>query len=205
MNKEEFMKKYEGKAMLCTTEKLANKFLKFVDSFDIKWYNGDSLINHNNWDRYKEDTCYILESHGFCFCDIKYAKGNYEIIEFKSLKNNPKYIEDEKVVLQNVLERIITKFDKFNEEEIQDYIIKNDIKKVNMEGVFNNLTRLKPIIEKIYDENIFYLSYWETDAPYFGLDLKSDNCKNMMKITDNITQKFNEIYALILGGIGELK
>ena len=87
--------------------------------------------------------------------------------------------------------------------KINNYIKDNNIEKVPMLGVYADLKKLKPIIEKLYDEHIFYLSYWETDAPYHGWDLHSEQCRNMEKITDAITEKIEEIYSLILGGLGE--
>ena len=77
--------------------------------------------------------------------------------------------------------------------------------KAAMKGVLGDLESLKPIIENLYDEKIFYLDYWETDCPYHGWDWKKDEdvLKNMSYICDEIAKKFEEIYALILIGLGE--
>lgn len=37
-----------------------------------------------------------------------------------------------------------------------------------MRGVFNNLKKLKPIIEVLYDDKIFDISHFADDAPFFG-------------------------------------
>ena len=72
-----------------------------------------------------------------------------------------------------------------------------------MKGVYCDLQKLKPIIEDLYDRHIFYLSYWENDALFFGWDASSDKYKNMAAITDGITDRIKEVYALILAGLGE--
>jgi hypothetical protein len=90
----------------------------------------------------------------------------------------------------------------YSKDEINNYITKNNIKKVAMLGVYKDLEKLKPIIEKLYTDNIFYLSYWLNDAPYHCWDKSSVECVNMKNITDGITDKVKEIYALILGGLG---
>lgn len=75
------------------------------------------------------------------------------------------------------------------------------IGKANMLAVHNDLKRLKPIIEKIYAKNIFCLSYFAVDAPFFGWT--AENISPLLRITNGITQRFCEIYALILCGLGE--
>ena len=91
----------------------------------------------------------------------------------------------------------------YSKEQINKMIEDSGLVKVAMAGVHRDLTKLKPLIEDFYDKHIFYLSYWEDDAPYFGWDLSTDKAKNMAEITDGITQRFKEIYALILAGLGE--
>ena len=91
----------------------------------------------------------------------------------------------------------------YSKDKINRMIQDSSLQKVSMRGVYRDLQKLKPIIEELYDKHIFYLSYWEDDAPYFGWDPSSDKYKNMAAITDGITDKVQEIYALILAGLGE--
>ena len=91
----------------------------------------------------------------------------------------------------------------FSAEEIKaliDICKESGIKPVAMRGVHTDLQTLKPVIEKMYDEHIFYLSYFACDASYMGWTREEIN--EMLKITDGITEKFYEIYALILTGLG---
>lgn len=98
-------------------------------------------------------------------------------------------------------------------EAVREHIVKN-IKKEKaerklcpaiMEGVKKDLENLKPIIQRLYDENIFYLSYWESECPFHGWDWSKDNgsMSSMAYVCDEITHKFEEIYALIKIGLGE--
>lgn len=94
---------------------------------------------------------------------------------------------------------------KYSAEEINKMINENRCQKVAMYGMRRDLEKLKPIIEKIYDENIFYISYWKDDCPFHGWEWSKDDgtMANMAKITDGIKYKFKEIYSLILAGLGE--
>lgn len=94
---------------------------------------------------------------------------------------------------------------KYSADKINKMIEESGLQKVCMQGCHNDLEKLKPIIEKLYDEHIFYLSYWKSDCPYFGWDWSKDNgtMKNQADITDGITEKIQEVYALILAGLGE--
>ena len=91
----------------------------------------------------------------------------------------------------------------YSKDKINQMIQDSSLQKVSMMGVYQDLQKLKLIIEELYDKHIFYLSYWESDAPYFGWDASNDKYKNMAAITDGITERFKEIYALILAGLGE--
>ena len=44
----------------------------------------------------------------------------------------------------------------YSAEKINEIIKNNDLKKVCMKGVDKDLRKLKPVIEKIYDEYIFW-------------------------------------------------
>lgn len=92
----------------------------------------------------------------------------------------------------------------YSKDEINamiDEYLKKGMKRAEMAGVHDDLARLKAVIEEIYEKNIFYLSYFASDAPYMGWTGKE--LSPMLQITDGITQKFKEIYALILCGLGE--
>ena len=93
----------------------------------------------------------------------------------------------------------------YSAKTIKEIMAKYNLSPVVMKGVYGDLKKLKPVIENIYDKYIFYLSYWESECGYHGWDWSKDNgeMKNMATITDEITNKFLEIYALILLGLGE--
>ena len=94
---------------------------------------------------------------------------------------------------------------KYSADSINQMIDNNKLNHVCMSGVYRDLQKLKSLIEKFYDDYIFYLNYWENDAPYHGWDWSEDDgrMKNQAVITDGIIEKFKEIYALILAGLGE--
>ena len=94
---------------------------------------------------------------------------------------------------------------KYSAKRINKIIDESGCQKADMYGVYNDLKKLKPIIEKIYDEDIFYLDYWSSECAWHGWDWSKDNgsMASMHKITGGITDKFEEIYALILAGLGE--
>ena len=94
---------------------------------------------------------------------------------------------------------------KYSAKTINKLIEEYNLNPVCMKGTQNELENLKSYIEEFYDKYIFYLSYWKGDAPYHGWLWSEDDGRmaNQAKITDGITDKFYEIYALILSGLGE--
>ena len=97
---------------------------------------------------------------------------------------------------------------KYSENTINNimntYKLNYKVHKVAINGVLSDLKKLKEDIEKLYDDKVFYLSYWENECPFHGWVWSEDDgtMKNMKFITDTITDKFLEIYSLILLGIG---
>ena len=93
----------------------------------------------------------------------------------------------------------------YSGKEINKIIEESNLQKALMKGVIDDLIKLKPIIEKLYHNEIFYLNYWASECTYFGYDWSKDDgsMKSQYEITNGITQKFREIYALILAGLGE--
>lgn len=94
---------------------------------------------------------------------------------------------------------------KYSADTINKMIDNNGLQKVCMQGCYKDLEKLKPIIEKLYDEHIFYIDYWVSECGYHGWDWSKDDgrLKSQKDITEGISQKFKEIYALILAGLGE--
>ena len=93
----------------------------------------------------------------------------------------------------------------YTADKINKMIDDNDYKPATMTGVHDDLLDLKPIIEKRYDDKSFYLNYWKSECVWHGWDWSKDGetMANMDKITTGITDKFLEIYAMILGGLGK--
>lgn len=93
----------------------------------------------------------------------------------------------------------------YSADIINKMIEDSGCKKATMKGVRNDLIKLKPLIKNFYDEYIFYLSFWKDDCPFYGWEWSKDDgtMASMAKITDGIIEKFEEIYALILAGLGE--
>ena len=88
MTKKEFLKLYEGKAVWCKTEELANEFLELADGFGFRWATGEKLIHNTGWRCYKEDTCYYVGLY-ITYSNKKCAnKKQHKITKFKSLKSN---------------------------------------------------------------------------------------------------------------------
>lgn len=80
-----------------------------------------------------------------------------------------------------------------------------DLKEATMSGVHSELEHLKGFIEEFYKRNIFYLDDWIGECGFHGWDWSKDDgsMKSMKYITEGIVDKFIEIYALILVGLGQ--
>ena len=75
----------------------------------------------------------------------------------------------------------------YSADKINQMIDDNKLNKVCMRGVYDDLQKLKPLIEKVYDDYVFYLSYWKSDAPYHGWLWREDDgrMKNQATITSS--------------------
>jgi len=97
---------------------------------------------------------------------------------------------------------------KYSREKINELMTKfkeeNDLRPACMKGVRKDLENMKERIEKDYVDNIFYLDYWETECPYHGWMWSEDDgtMKSQAYITEGITNRYLEMYALILLGLG---
>ena len=106
-------------------------------------------------------------------------------------------------IMQTINQNQSENYFRYSKDEINQIISeykKAGLRKVSMLGVYHDLQELKPIIENLYKDKIFYLSYFD-DAIYHGW--KGEDIREMKKITDGIRRRINEIYALILIGLGE--
>lgn len=93
----------------------------------------------------------------------------------------------------------------YSADEINKQIEEMNLHKATMIGVIHDLQALKPVIEKTYDEYVFHLDEWVSDCVFHGWDWSKDDGRmdDMCTITSGIINKFIEIYALILAGLGE--
>ena len=87
----EFKKKgRKGKACIhCKTEEEAKELLRYAQEMGYKWCGGGSLDMYNNWDWYKEETCYYFENKKMKveYSDLDYFKEDYKILDYTKDKN----------------------------------------------------------------------------------------------------------------------
>ena len=65
----------------CKTLKEAKDFCQQMHNNDLKWCDNRTYLELNNWNSYKEDTCYTNDG---CYCHIGYFKRerNWTILEY---------------------------------------------------------------------------------------------------------------------------
>ena len=96
----------------------------------------------------------------------------------------------------------------FSRKEINELMTKfkidNNLRPACMAGVHNDLQKMKERIEKDYADNIFYFDYWEGECVWFGWEWSKDDGRlaSQKYITDSIINRYLEIYAFILLGLG---
>lgn len=76
---EEFMNKDNVIAVHCKTEEEAIDFCKQMHEHGMKWRDGDSYLKENNWNMYKEETCYKNDGR---FASFPFYKENYKEMKF---------------------------------------------------------------------------------------------------------------------------
>lgn len=90
----------------------------------------------------------------------------------------------------------------YSSKKINKLIDESGCKEVTMTSVYNSLKDMKPLIEEFYNKYIFYLDYHTCESVFFGWEY-NEEMASTREITVEITNKFQEIYALILAGLGE--
>jgi hypothetical protein len=85
MTLEEFNKLYVGKLIHCKTKKLANEFLELADSLGFTWFDGNKLTSFNEWDVYKDKTCYTIYLDEYILFD-NVDNEELSVVEFKGVR-----------------------------------------------------------------------------------------------------------------------
>ena len=90
--KESFISEEEGSAIAihCNTEEKANKLLKYLHKKGFRWSSGKSLLSHNNYITYLDDTCYSAKVRYGEF--VSWFEEGYTILQFNEIE---KYIDKE--------------------------------------------------------------------------------------------------------------
>ena len=124
----------------------------------------------------------------------------YSVLSEKSVDSFPKnlvlFLRGKGNYFEYSREDINKLMTKFKEE--------NNLHPVCMAGVHEDLKNMKKRIEKDYIDNIFYFDYWEDECCFHGWEWSKDNgiMKSQKYITDGIVNRYLEMYALILLGLG---
>ena len=74
-------------AMHCKTSKEAYEFCEAMNDNGLTWVDGESYLEYDCWDDYKEETCYVFNNG--VHCDIASAvKHDYEILKWENYSEN---------------------------------------------------------------------------------------------------------------------
>ena len=92
-NWKEFMNKNNKIAVHCKTEEEAIDFCKKMDEHGMKWCSGKSYLKNNNWNYYREKTCY--SNKGEYTEKNWYEERVYKILEWSNymIKDPIDYLE----------------------------------------------------------------------------------------------------------------
>lgn len=169
MKREQFDKLYLGKAVLCKTEEFANEFLELADSVRYRWLSWTSLLNTNNWEDYKNETCYLVRDNplkkecAITYCDVThYDVSGIEIVEFKSLKEDDillhEKIDRQRYELKHLNKKYKKAVDKIKLLKAQNEKLGQENNKLFVDLV--NLGTLKPQFDDlIAKKNMFKRQY----------------------------------------------
>lgn len=79
----------ENQAVHCATKEEAKRICKIAHDNGLKWNTGRTYIGENNWEEYKEETCYNFNLNVFESL-YYYKKEGYEIIPSTKITEEPK-------------------------------------------------------------------------------------------------------------------
>ncbi len=89
--KEECLK--ENTVVHLRTQEQYNIFIKWLDSINERFWNGDSYMSKNNWEYYKQDTC-LYPHKGFYEEVYLFEDEGYKILSYeKALLEEPLKLE----------------------------------------------------------------------------------------------------------------
>ena len=79
----------------CRTKLEARSFLKFLHKLGYSWCSSDSLLKVDNYEEYREDTCYALggkmtngkDCLEFCYVDFFKKQYKSTVIDFCQIAN----------------------------------------------------------------------------------------------------------------------
>ena len=93
-NRKKFrLEDYKGNyVMHCSTDKMAETFLKFLHKHGKSWGSGVNYLDQINWKMYKKDTCYLFNEGLFGELE-DFKEENYKILEFDDFDWNNEDVE----------------------------------------------------------------------------------------------------------------
>ena len=74
----------------CPVKENAKALMQMLSVHGIKWSSEESLTEQTHWDRYKEETCYILIGNNLMYGSLSLATSYYRflpIIKFNKLNS----------------------------------------------------------------------------------------------------------------------
>ena len=86
---------------------------------------------------------------------------------------------------------------KYHQDKINEIKSSCGIKPINMVGAHKTLSKVKSMVEKVYDE-VSYLSY---DIEYHGWS--GEAAANIRKAEKDVVAALDHLYALCLAALGE--
>lgn len=80
-------------AVHCDTEEKAREFLKECDRVGLKWCSGRDLTNVDNWECYKNETCYRCDKKGVDYANVDFYKDIEKLLIIDYTPSKPTYQE----------------------------------------------------------------------------------------------------------------
>lgn len=86
---------YKGNyVMHCKTKEEAKSFCRFLDLHGRRWFDEDSYLEVDNWDRYKIDTVYYFNLGTYGSVEYSRRGGNFVVLEWGDFMENKETVSE---------------------------------------------------------------------------------------------------------------
>ncbi len=137
--------KDENVVMHCKTQEEAEAFCKEMDEAGLTWHMGRRYSESNNFEEYKENTCYNF-NRGL-YGSVEYYKDRvFKILEYSDYMNKPKAESRTKSAYETSIKEMMSHCESVLIEKHREYATNDDFHNFNVAAELQGITPLQALV-----------------------------------------------------------